>query len=87
MAVQLNSNYNRCNRFKFCGVDKVTTDASSFVSVILNSIAPVTAETTQFVDEVGIRLISQLISDISRVLQIYLSIIIVQLFQNFKYSH
>ena len=45
------------------------TGTQSFVSIILNFVAPVTEEITQSSDKVKMRIISQLINDISRVLQ------------------
>ena len=50
-------------------VDRVTTETRSFVLVTANFVAPVAAEITQSSDQVRIRLISQLIRNISRVLQ------------------
>ena len=50
-------------------VDKVTTGTYIFVSVILNFVSPVAEEITQVGDHVKIRLTSQLINGIPRVLQ------------------
>ena len=50
-------------------VDKVTTGTYNFVSVIVNFPSPVELVITQSLDHVKIRLTSQLINDISRVLQ------------------
>ena len=58
-----------CYSFVLSWVDKVTTGAQSFVSVIANFIVPVAEEVTQSAEEVRMRLISQLIKGISRVLQ------------------
>ena len=52
-----------------CLVDKVTTGTWSFVSVIENLSAPVELVITQVDDHVKIRLTSQLINDVSRVIQ------------------
>ena len=50
-------------------INKVTTGTKSFVLVIVNFIAPVAEEITQYADQVRMRLISQLTKSISRVLQ------------------
>ena len=57
--------------FAFSWVYKVTTETSSFVSVIADIVAWFAAalDITQFAEQVRMRLISQLINDISRVLQ------------------
>ena len=57
----------------------------SFVSVILNFVSPVAEEITQSLDHFEIRLTSQLISGISRVLQKLLNILMAQLFQQLLY--
>ena len=65
----MNPDFNCCNSFVLSLVDKVTTGRSSFVSVIGKVVTLSPSEITQFADQVTIRLISQLIKSISRVLQ------------------
>ena len=65
----MNPDFNCCNSFVLSLVDKVTTGRSSFVSVIGKGVTLSPSEITQFADQVTIRLISQLIKSISRVLQ------------------
>ena len=72
LIVLLKPDFNCSNTFALSWVDKVTTTTWIFVSVIEN-VAPwfaTSVETiTQFADQVKIRLISQLVKGISRVLQ------------------
>ena len=65
----LKPDFNCCNNFALSCVDKVTTVTYNFVSVILNVPAPVELVITQVDDHVKIKLTSQLIKGISRVLQ------------------
>ena len=65
----MNPDFNCCNSFVLSLVDKVKTGRSSFVSVIGKVVTLSPSEITQFADQVTIRLISQLIKSISRVLQ------------------
>ena len=65
----MNPDFNCCNSFVLSLVDKVTTGRSSFVSVIGKVVTLSPSEIAQFADQVTIRLISQLIKSISRVLQ------------------
>ena len=65
----MNPDFNCCNSFVLSLVDKVTTGRSSFVSVHGKVVTLSPSEITQFADQVTIRLISQLIKSISRVLQ------------------
>ena len=71
LIVRFNPDFNCCNSFAISSVDKVTTGTWSFVSVIANFAAWFAAalDVTQFADQVRMRLISQLINGISRVLQ------------------
>ena len=86
MIVVLNPDFNRSKNLLSFSYDKVTTGTYSFVSFILN-VAPVgifiaggftppadlviISVKTQFLDQVKIKFISQLISGISIVLQSY----------------
>ena len=65
----LNYDFNRCSNFVLSWVDKITTGIQIFVSAILNFVAQVTEEITQFSDQLKVTLISQLTNGISRVLQ------------------
>ena len=57
------------NNLKLSWVDKVTKGTKRFVSVIANILAPLELVITQVDDHVKMRLTSQLINGISRVLQ------------------
>ena len=62
--------FNRSSSFALCWVGKVKTRTESFVSVIENaglSSAIAVTTITHFLDQFRLRLISQLIKDISRV--------------------
>ena len=63
-------NFNCCNTFLSSWVDKVTTGTYSFILVIANAVVWFAAalDITQLLDKVRLRLISQLINGISRVL-------------------
>ena len=61
--------FNSSSSFALSRVEKVTTRTNSLVSVILNVPTPVESVMISFVDQVSCRFISQLIKDISRVLQ------------------
>ena len=65
----LKPDLNCCNNFSLSSVDKVTTGTYKFVSVILNFPLPVELVKAQLGDHVKIKLTSQLIYGISRVLQ------------------
>ena len=65
----LKPDFNCCNSLALPCVDKVTTGTYNFVSVIANVPAPVELVITQVDEHVNIKLTSQLIKDISRVLQ------------------
>ena len=67
LIVLLKNDFNCCNCFALSLVDKVTTGTESFLSVIVNFAALVGEEIIQSADEVKMRLISQLIKDISRI--------------------
>ena len=71
MIVRLNPDFNCCNSLALSWVHKVTTGTQSFASVITNVVFLLLASlnVTKFGDQVGMRLISQLINAISRVLQ------------------
>ena len=58
-----------CNNFVLSCVDKVTTGTYNFVPVTSDAPAPVELVITQVDDHVKIKLISELIKEISRVLQ------------------
>ena len=66
---------------------KLQLEHKDFVSAISNFPTPVELVITQVDDHVKMRLISQLINGISRVLQKLLSILMVQLFQNLSYYY
>ena len=61
--------YNSCNSSALSWVDKVTTGAQTFISVITNVPAPVQLVKMLLNDQIKMRLALQLISGISRVLQ------------------
>ena len=67
LIVLLKPDFNCCICFALSWVDKVATGTQSFVSVILNLVAPV--ESNALSDQFKMRLISQLINGISRVLR------------------
>ena len=67
--VLLKPDFNCCSNFALSWVDKVTTATESFVSVIANFPSAVEVVITQSLDQIEIRLASQLINDISGVLQ------------------
>ena len=69
LLVLLKQDFNYWSNFALSWVDKVTTGTWSFVSVILSFVFPVAEELTQVDDHVKTRLTSQLINEISRVLQ------------------
>ena len=69
LLVLLKPDFNCWSNFALSWVDKVTTGTWSFVSVISNFVFPVTEELTQVDDHVKTRFTSQLINEISRVLQ------------------
>ena len=69
LVVCLNHNFYDSNSFAFSCVDRITEGTSRIVSAIAKVVALSASEMTQFADQVRIRLISQLISGISRVLQ------------------
>ena len=69
LIVLLKPDFNYWSNFALSCVDKVTTRAYSFVSVILHFVCPFAEEITQVGDHVKVKLTSQLISGISRVLQ------------------
>ena len=60
---------NCCNNFALSCVDKVITGTYNFVSIISNFASPVKVLITQVDDHVNIKLTSQLIKGISRVLR------------------
>ena len=66
----MNPDFNCCNIIALSSVDKITTGTFYLVSVIENVVAWLTAalDITQFSGQVRMRLISELINDISRVL-------------------
>ena len=68
LIVLLKPDFNCYNSFALPWVDKVTARTKRFVSVVSNVVF-VSLENTHFSDQVKMRLISQLIKDISRVLQ------------------
>ena len=67
----MNTDFNCCNSFVLLSVDKVTTGTQSFASVIVNVVAWFAAalDIKQLAEHVKMRLISQLINGISRILQ------------------
>ena len=65
----MNPDFNCYRNFVLSWVDKVTTETWSFVPVIAKAVTLSPLEITQFADQVRIRLISQLIKGILRVLQ------------------
>ena len=69
LIVLLIPDFNCWSNYALSWVDNVTTGTKSFVSVIANLIAPVELVITQVDDQVKMRLTSQLINGISRVLQ------------------
>ena len=71
IIVHVNPEFNCCISFALSSVDKVTTGTQCFVSVIANIVSSFTLalEITQLANQVRMRLISQLIYGISRVLQ------------------
>ena len=68
LIVLLNSDFNCWSNFALSWVDKSTTGRKCFVSIIANLPAPVELVITQDDDHVKMRLTSQLINGISRVL-------------------
>ena len=70
VANVLMPNFNCCNTFLSSWVDKVTTGTYSFILVIANAVVWFAAalDITQLLDKVRLRLMSQLINGISRVL-------------------
>ena len=69
LIVFLKPDFNCWSNFSLSLVDKVTTRTYNFVSVIANFPSLVELRITQSLDHVSIRLTSQLINDISSVLQ------------------
>ena len=69
LIVLLKPDFNCCNRFALSWVDEVTTGTQSFVSVIAKFVSFVWFYKTLFSGQANMRLISQLIKGISRVLQ------------------
>ena len=69
LIVLLKPDLNCWSNFGLSWVDKVTTRRYNFVSVISNFLLPLELVITQSLDQVKIRLTSQLINGISRVLQ------------------
>ena len=69
LIVFLKPDFSCWSNFSLSLVDKVTTGTYNFVSVISNFPSPVELVITQSLDYVKIRLTSQLINGISRVLQ------------------
>ena len=69
LIVLLKPDFNCCNSFALSWIDKVIAGKDSFACAILNFAIPVAEEITQSSDQVKMRLISQLINGISRVLQ------------------
>ena len=67
--MRLNPYFKCDSNFVLSWVDKVTTGTSTFVSVIAKVVALYALKMTQFSYEVRVRLISQFIKGISRVLQ------------------
>ena len=67
--MRLNPYFKSDSNFVLSWVDKVTTGTSTFVSVIAKVVALYALQMTQFSYEVRVRLISQFIKGISRVLQ------------------
>ena len=67
----LNTDFNCCNSFALPSVDKVTIVTQSFASVIANVVARFAAalDIKQLAEQVKMRLISQLINGVSRILQ------------------
>ena len=71
----------------YLGLIKLQLEHKGFVSAVSNFPTPVELVITQVDDHVKMRLISQLINGISRVLQKLLSVLMVQLFQNLSYYY
>ena len=69
LSTLLKPDFNCCNNVALSCVDKVTTGTYDSVSVISNFPSPVELVITQVDENVKIQLTSQLINDISRVLQ------------------
>ena len=69
LIVLLKLDFNFSSNLILSWVDKVTTGTYSYVSVIANVVAFVSLDNTHLLDQVKMRLISQLIKDISRILQ------------------
>ena len=69
LIVLLKPDYNCCNSFALSWVGKITTRTRSVVSVIANFSTPAESVITQVDEQVRMRLVSQLIKGISRVLQ------------------
>ena len=71
LSVPLNPDFNCCSNFVLSWVDKLITGAYSLVPLIANIVDwfALVLDKTQFIDQIRMRLISQLINDISTVLQ------------------
>ena len=71
LIVYLNLDFNCCNNFALSSIDKVTTGTKRFCISYCKFVAWFSAalDITQFAGQVRMRLISQLINGISRVLQ------------------
>ena len=69
LIVLLKPDYNCCNSFALSWVGKITTRTRIVVSVIANFSTPAESVITQVDEQVRMRLVSQLIKGISRVLQ------------------
>ena len=73
--------------FAWSWVDKVANGTWSFVSVIANVVALVSLDNTNLTDQTKMRLISQLVKGILRVLQKLLKCLMEPLFQHFLYHY
>ena len=67
--MSLNPGFNSYNELLLSLLDKVTTGTQIFVPVIAKVVILFPSEIAQFVDQVRVRLILQLIKGISRVIQ------------------
>ena len=72
--------------FALSWAGKATTGTYHFVPGVANISAPVELVITQFDDQVTIRLVSQLVSDISTVLQKWIKYVMVLLSQHLFFS-
>ena len=73
--------FNCCNSFALSWVDNITTGTLCFVSVIANIAAFASLNKTHLLDQVKMRLISQLIKAFQEFSKIYLNILMALLFQ------